>query len=127
MCREALAKSSAGPSVFLYVGLYVGLYAYLYKECAMFSIRLDKDLRSLSEFRARCAEYVGDVCMTGRPLLVTQRGRAVVIVMDVRDFEIMRRRLEELESLASPEGPADGAGLALRAKEEPADRRPHQR
>jgi prevent-host-death family protein len=101
----------------------------------MFSIRLDKDLRSLSEFRARCAEYVGDVCLTGRPLLVTQRGRAMVIVIDVRDFEIMRRRLEELESLVGTDSTVHGAGLpgtgglaqpASLAQEEAADRRPHQ-
>jgi antitoxin YefM len=72
----------------------------MYKECAMFSIRLDKDVRSLSEFRTRVAEYVRQVCTTGRPLLLTQHGRAVALVIDVREFEAMRERLELLEAAA---------------------------
>lgn len=66
----------------------------------MLPIRLDEDVRSLSEFRARVADYINKVCLTGHPLLVTQRGRGVVIVMDVRDFEVMRQRLVQLEKEA---------------------------
>jgi antitoxin YefM len=88
--------------------LYVWLYKRLYKEYAMLSIRLDKDVRPLSEFRARVAAYVCDVCATGRPLLVTQHGRGVVVVMDVRDFEVMRERLELLETTLPADPSPDG-------------------
>jgi antitoxin YefM len=70
----------------------------------MFSIRLDKDVRSISEFRARAADFVSQVCLTGRPLLLTQRGRGVAIVIDVREFEAMRERLELLEEAAVANG-----------------------
>jgi prevent-host-death family protein len=50
------------------------------------------------------ADFVGDVCLTGRPLLITQHGRGVVVVIDVREFEAMRRRLEELEQAVGSGG-----------------------
>jgi antitoxin YefM len=65
------------------------------------SIRLDQDVRPLSQVRARVADYIADVCLTGRPLLVTQHGRGVVVIIDVREFEIMRQRLEQLEQEAA--------------------------
>jgi antitoxin YefM len=76
----------------------------------MLPIRLDEDVRSLSEFRSRVAEFVGTVCLTGHPLLITQRGRGMVIVMDVRDYEIMRCRLELLEKQAAVPTPAAPSG-----------------
>jgi antitoxin YefM len=85
----------------------------LYKEYAMLSIRLDKDVRSLSEFRARVAAYVGEVCATGRPLLLTQHGRGMALVIDVREFEIMRERLETLERIAAERQPPGGGPSGL--------------
>jgi antitoxin YefM len=75
----------------------------------MISIRLDTDVHSLSEFRARVAEFVHEVCLTGRPLLLTQRGRGVAIVIDVREFEAMRERLESLEKHATAPAAAPAA------------------
>jgi prevent-host-death family protein len=51
----------------------------------------------LSQFRASVAEYVNQVCVTGHPLLITQHGRGMVVIIDVREFEAMRQRLEQLE------------------------------
>jgi len=97
----------------------------------MFSIRLDKDVRSISEFRARVAEFVHQVCQTGRPLLLTQRGQGVAIVIDVREFEAMRERLELLEeATAAQEGlhpahhdsPASPGGISPSSKVHSEDR-----
>ena len=63
----------------------------------MLSVRLDQDVRPLSQFRASVAEYVNQVCVTGHPLLITQHGRGMVVIIDVREFEAMRQRLEQLE------------------------------
>jgi antitoxin YefM len=65
----------------------------------MLSMKLDQDVRPLSEFRARVADFVLKVTQTGRPLLITQRGRGVVVLIDVREFSAMQQRLEFLESL----------------------------
>jgi antitoxin YefM len=74
----------------------------------MRSIRLDQDVRSLSEFRGRVAAFVQQVAQTGRPLLITQFGRGVAVLVDVHEFEAMRERLELLEDAAATrEQPAE--------------------
>ena len=67
----------------------------------MLSVRLDQDVRPLSQFRARVADYVNQVCATGHPLLLTQHGRGMAVIIDVREFEAMRQRLEQLEQEAA--------------------------
>ncbi len=66
-------------------------------------ILLDEDVRPLSEFRASVAAFVRQITETGRPLLLTQNGRGVAVLMDVREFEAMRTRLELLEEIARAE------------------------
>ena len=65
----------------------------------MRAIRLDQDVHSLSEFRAAVAAFVQQVSETRRPLLLTQRGRGVAVLVDVREFEAMQERLELLEDV----------------------------
>ena len=65
----------------------------------MRAIRLDQDVHSLSEFRARVAAFVQQVNETRRPLLLTQHGRGVAVLVDVREFEAMQERLELLEDV----------------------------
>lgn len=75
----------------------------------MLSMRLDQDVRPLSEFRAHVAEFVLKVGQTGRPLLITQRGRGVVVLIDVREFSAMQQRLEALEELVGAQQRAPGS------------------
>lgn len=63
-------------------------------------IKLDKDIRPLSEFRAGVASFVKQVNETGRPLVLTQHGRGVAVVVDIHEFEAMRERLETLDDIA---------------------------
>jgi antitoxin YefM len=74
-----------------------------YKEALMRAIRLDEDVHPLSEFRASVASFVRQVTETGRPLLLTQNGRGVAVLIDVRGFEAMRARLELLEEIDQAE------------------------
>ena len=67
------------------------------------SIRLDKDVVPVSQFKANVALLVQQVRETGRPMLITQRGRGIVVLLDVREFEAMRERLGSLDSVG--EGP----------------------
>jgi prevent-host-death family protein len=73
-------------------------------------MRLDQDVVSLTRFRDRVSDYVSQTCVTGRPLLVTQRGEPAVIVMDVRDFEIMRWHMQMLEEACGQRMAARTAG-----------------
>jgi antitoxin YefM len=75
-------------------------------------LKLDEDIRPLSEFRAGVAAFVRQVNETGRPLLLTQHGRGVVVVLDVREFEAMRERLALLEDISRAEAQlAAGEGI----------------
>lgn len=65
----------------------------------MAKLRLDEDIRPLSEFRAKAASFVKQVHETRRPMVLTQRGRGVAVLMDVHEFELMQERLEILEDI----------------------------
>lgn len=62
-------------------------------------VRVDEDIRPLSEFRAGVASFVKHVHETRRPMVLTQRGRGVAVLMDAREFELMQERLEILEEV----------------------------
>ncbi|MDN5870764.1 MAG: type II toxin-antitoxin system Phd/YefM family antitoxin [Nitrococcus sp.] len=66
---------------------------------SMVKIRVDEDIRSLSEFRAGVASFVKQVHETRRPMVLTQRGRGVAVLLDVHEFEAMQARLEILEDI----------------------------
>ena len=79
-------------------------------------LKLDEDIRPLSEFRAGVASFVKQVHDTGRPLVLTQRGRGVAVVLDIREFEAMRERLALLEDIARAEAQLE-AGQGIPHKE----------
>lgn len=75
-------------------------------------LKFDEDIRPLSEFRAGVASFVKQVNETGRPLVLTQRGRGVAVVLDIHEFEDMRERLALLEDIAVAEAQiAAGEGI----------------
>ena len=79
----------------------------------MHPLKLDEDIRPLSEFRSGVASFVKQVNDTGRPLVLTQHGRGVAVLVDIREFEAMRERLETLEDIAvAREQLAAGGGTA---------------
>jgi len=65
----------------------------------MSKVRVDEDIRPLSEFRAEVASFVKHIHETRRPMILTQRGRGVAVLMDVHEFESMQERLEILEDI----------------------------
>jgi antitoxin YefM len=64
-------------------------------------LKLDEDIRPLSEFRAGVAGFVKRVNDTGRPLVLTQRGRGVAVLVDIQEYSAMRERLETLDDIAA--------------------------
>jgi antitoxin YefM len=59
-------------------------------------LRLDEDIRSLSEFQENPAKLLDELRATRRTLVLTEEGRSTAVVIDVSDFESL---LEELETL----------------------------
>ena len=60
-------------------------------------VRLNTDIKPVSEFRANAAELIEQVKTTGRPLVLTQRGHSTAVVLDVAEYE---RMVEEIELLS---------------------------
>ena len=52
-------------------------------------IRLDTDLRPVTEFRANAAALIAQVRETKRPLVLTQRGRGAVVLVAVEEYQKM--------------------------------------
>lgn len=66
-------------------------------------VRVDEDIRPLSEFRAGVATFVRHIHETRRPMVLTQRGRGVAVLVDVHEYERMQERLEVLEEVYKAE------------------------
>lgn len=52
-------------------------------------VRLDTDIKPVSEFRANAAALIEQVRTSGRPLVLTQRGQSAAVVLDVGDYQQM--------------------------------------
>jgi antitoxin YefM len=59
-------------------------------------LRLDQDIKPLSEFQAHAESLLHEIHETRRALVLTQEGRSSAVVVDVADYESL---LEELETL----------------------------
>jgi len=62
-------------------------------------IRLSEDLTPITDFRVRTAELVAKVKKTGRPIILTQRGRSTAVLEDIHEYERRSDRLDLLESV----------------------------
>lgn len=79
----------------------------------MSRFHVDEDIRPLSEFRAGVASFVKQIHETRRPMVLTQRGRGVAVLVDVQEYERMQERLEVLEEVYKAEEQiASGAGIS---------------
>ena len=78
----------------------------------MARIHLDQDIQPLSDFRAGAASFIRQVNETRRPIVITQRGRGVAVVLDVSEYESMKEKIELLEEIQKAEAQV-AAGLGV--------------
>lgn len=79
----------------------------------MLRVRVDEDIRPLSEFRASVATFVKQIHETRRPMVLTQRGRGVAVLVGVQEYARMQERLELLEEIYKAEEQiTHGEGIA---------------
>lgn len=79
----------------------------------MSRIHFDKDIQPLSEFRAGVASFIKQINETRRPLVITQRGKGVAVVLYVAEYEAMQEKIELLEELPMAEAQLSaGAGVS---------------
>ncbi|MBN1351101.1 type II toxin-antitoxin system Phd/YefM family antitoxin [candidate division KSB1 bacterium] len=65
----------------------------------MQKILLNEDIQPLSEFRANAATFIEKIRKTKRPLVLTQRGKSSVVMMDVTEYENLIEKLEVLSDI----------------------------
>ncbi len=60
-------------------------------------VKLNTDIKPVSEFRANAAGLIDHVNQSRRPLVLTQRGHSAAVVLGVEEYE---RMVEEIELLS---------------------------
>ncbi len=76
-------------------------------------IKLSEDVRPLSEFRAQMATMLDQVRETGRPLVLTERGRSAAVVVGIEAYEALLDELELLRDVRKGEKQIDaGKGIS---------------
>ena len=76
-------------------------------------LKVSEDIRPMSEFRSGVASFIKQVHETKRPLVITQHGKGVAVLMDVAEYEAMQDKLELYEDLdVAMAQIEDGEGVA---------------
>jgi prevent-host-death family protein len=62
-------------------------------------IKIDLDIRPMSEVRTGIASFLKQVRDTKRPLIITQHGKSVAVLVDVGEYEAMQEKVELLQDI----------------------------
>ena len=75
-------------------------------------LKIDQDIKPLSEVRIGIASYIKQVRDTKRPVIITQYGKGVAVLLDASEYENMQERLELLTDVQTSLGQlANGQGI----------------
>lgn len=64
---------------------------------------VNQDIHPISEFRTGVTSFLKQVHDTKRPLVITQHGKGVAVLMDVNEYENILERIELLEDIQTSE------------------------
>jgi len=62
-------------------------------------IKFSEDIKPISDLRAKGAEIINQVRTTKRPILITQRGRGVAVLLEVSEFEKQQEKIAFMEAI----------------------------
>lgn len=62
-------------------------------------LKIDQDIRPLSEVRTGIANFIKQIHATKRPLVITQHGKGVAVLLDVQEYEMIQEKLELLSDV----------------------------
>jgi len=65
----------------------------------MQKLKIDQDIRSLSEVRNGMANFIKQVHDTKRPVIITQHGKGVAVLLGANEFESMQEKIELLSDI----------------------------
>lgn len=78
----------------------------------MSHIQLDKDIRSLTEFRANASAFIERVKTEHRPLVLTQHGKSSAVLIDVEDYQKLLDKVQLLQEISGARKELDeGKGI----------------
>jgi len=66
---------------------------------AKVALDLATDIQPVSDFRANASAMLAHVKETGRPLVLTRRGRGAAVLLDISAFQELLEELEELRDV----------------------------
>jgi prevent-host-death family protein len=76
-------------------------------------LRIDQDIKPLSEVRIGIANFIKQVHDTKRPVIITQHGKSVAVLLDAHEYEAIQEKLELLTDVqASLNQLENGQGIA---------------
>ena len=74
--------------------------------------RINEDIRPMSEFRTGIASFLKQIHNTKRPLIITQRGKGVAVLLDAGEYEAMQEKIELLQDIQTSIGQIEaGQGI----------------
>jgi antitoxin YefM len=59
-------------------------------------LKINQDIKPLSEVRTGIANFIKQVHDTKRPVVITQHGKGVAVLLDAHEYEAMQEKLELL-------------------------------
>jgi len=62
-------------------------------------IKLNTDIRPLSDFRANIASIIEEIKKTKRPIVITQHGKSTAVILDVTEYEDLLEKVELLTDI----------------------------
>lgn len=65
----------------------------------MQKLKIDQDIRSMSEVRNAMASFIKQVHNTKRPVIITQHGKGVAVLLGANEFEAMQDKIELLSDV----------------------------
>jgi len=71
-------------------------------------LRINEDIRPMSEFRTAIASFLKQIHDTKRPLIITQHGKGVAVLLDANEYEAMQEKLELLQDLQTSISQVEG-------------------
>jgi prevent-host-death family protein len=63
------------------------------------ALDLEADIQPVSDFRANASALIQQARDSGRPLVLTQRGRSAAVVIDIRSYQRLLDEIEELRDV----------------------------
>ncbi len=75
--------------------------------------KIDQDIKPLSEIRTGIADFIKQVHDTKRPVIITQHGESVAVLLDAHEYEAMQEKIELITDIqASINQLEKGAGIS---------------